>query len=1051
MDYYSDDDNIVPYVPRDEIHDMISDKRKLSYVHENKYPFRAYYMDDSDIRHYYGFTNIGDFIETMKKSGNNRWHEVISNKGEKFQKFVIDIDCDAGEIKEMPFTFDEFMEFVLSEMNILFHSAGIITETLTIELNSNRETKFSKHVICKNVNVRGEHAKCFGKMISGLVIYDLTHEYELTEEMIAKITKWIDLSIYDKNHSLRTHLSEKKDAPAFRKTDTKDDIFDPTTLVSICEKDSIYLECLETICIIRQKQERAQQNKHITVADNMKDIADILDNISPRRFNDYNSWCKIGMALYNTSGGTLDGLKIWNECSRKRNPAKYNEGECEAKYQTFKSGDNMITVGTLIAWAREDCPDKLIEYKQNQIQTVNRTKLTAFQYYDSQIKNAKNIRRLVINSPIPNKITRDRYIKINLMEKALWAIYSGMDTGKSTLVLNYVREQLVINPDFKCVLLQFRRSLSDNVVEKTKDMNFTDYRNVTTKLNVDWYNKIIVQVESLHRLIYTNIDLVVIDEVESVDAQIFAGLNEKYNDIIQLTFKDMIKTAKQVIIMDGLLRDKTVKAYETLLGEKFYVHVNEPIIERKKCEVMVVECQWKDSIVSDLCLDRKIYVVSPKGKNFIEKLSKYIEIECEKKNKTIRILTIYGGKDNSKVTENFSTELIKYDLVIASPAVSAGVDFNIEGYFYKVYSYVTSRKVGADSQLQSLKRIRKPICKDICMFVQNCSREPLPLTPESIISAAESKMWHTSVEGVKWPVHTRFERQGQGNIVFENKEDPWFKFFLLVQSSINVQKFDVFQCMVNFLEKEGYELNIVNEIKILEQAKITREISKLIVSKNNKEIANAAEISVMTAYDLKSNKNINPEDKAKLDKFNMRHYYGWEGKIDEAFVKKYRDTKIINMFYMMKSREIPLEQLAFEAEERMKGMTDVSKAKSKENIDRHHAIRDMLNFIGSLKNDDGIISHNSESKEGGLDMLREYINTAIKIKHSAYKGKKIQEDNTRTCQIVNGFISDYGCKIKLIDKSKSNSKIRNYKIINVFEKYFTIDINNKSLPYVQTK
>lgn len=134
-------------------------------------------------------------------------------------------------------------------------------------------------------------------------------------------------------------------------------------------------------------------------------------------------------------------------------------------------------------------------------------------------------------------------------------------------------------------------------------------------------------------------------------------------------------------------------------------------------------------------------------------------------------------------------------------------------------------------------------------------RTSLPLTPESIVASAESKMWHNSVEGVKWPVHTKYERKGQGNIVFENKEDPWFKFFLLVQSSINVQKFDVFPCMVNFLEKDGYEMIIVNEIKSHEKLKLTREISKLIVSKNDKEIANAAEISLATAYDLKSNKN----------------------------------------------------------------------------------------------------------------------------------------------------------------------------------------------------
>jgi arsenate reductase-like glutaredoxin family protein len=1044
MDYYSDDDNIIPYVPNgsEVTYPIILYQDYLHQVEENMYLLRAYCMEGNR-RRYCGFSSIDDFVRIMKKSGNSEWHEVIRNNGTKYQKFFIDIDCKVDELVKTRFDFNDYVDSVIFELTMLFYDAGIFPDVQLINLDSDRDDKYSRHIICKNVNVQGHHMKCLGRELSNRV-FTLNGKDKNT-------INWIDLSVYDKNHSLRTHLSVKKGAPAFRDPTTENKEFDVKTLITICEDESIDLDCPSFMCIDVKKEERKTKTANITtqVKESVNDLKPILDGLSPKRYNNYDSWCKIGMVLYNVYNGGIEGLLLWDECSRKYNPAKYNDGECAKKYDTFKAGSDMLTIATLIAWSKEDCPDKLVEYRQNQIKIEKPTKITALEYYKLQVKNAKNIERLVLNEPKPNKVTKDSYIKINLMEQVLWAIKSAMNTGKSALIINHIKEQLANDPYFKCILLQFRTSLSDNVVERTKELGFTDYRDVSGSLKLDWVNRLIVQVESLHRLIYDDIDLLVIDEVESVNAQIFAGLNVKNNDLIQIIFKDIVKKAKRVVIMDGLLRDKTVQAYEILTKKKFYVHINEPIVEKKKLQIMVSECQWKDSIIGDLCIDRKIYVVSPKGRNFIEKLAKYIETMCANKCKTIRILTIYGGKDNTQVTGNFSAELVKYDLVIASPSVSAGVDFNVDGYFYKVYSYVTSGKVGADSQLQSLKRVRKPICKDITMFVQNCAQEMIPLNPESIIQAAESKIWHNSIEGIKWPVGVKYNRKGSGDIVFKNKEKSWFKFFLLVQSSINVQKFDVFRCMVNFLEKDGYEIEFVDVVKSPESVKTSREIGKLTLSKNNRDIAKADEISIVAARDLLSNKFNTPEDEAKLSKYNIRAYYGWKGDIDELFVKTYRKEKISRMFRTMKDKNVSLEKLAADAEGRILKLGDVQKTSTREKVDKHQAIRELIDFVKKLENESREIIHNGKPG-GNLDKIREYINKAVESKHSAYKGRKTQINTDKICMIVNSFINDYGYSIKLVSRHVSTGEDKKYKLISIFEKYFTLDVNNKSLPYIQT-
>jgi len=1042
----------------------IMDKYRLDEVNEEEYPLRAYYMLGEN-RRYCGFRTLDEFIKTMRESGDGQWHEIIRNKDDGWQKFFIDIDCKTEELtKVFPLAnipqaaFERYVEEVVDDIKSLFacenlhvgveirKKIDVRKEADIMNLTSSREAKFSRHLICRNIVIKGIHAKCFGVAIRDSIQKTMQYLFGLDAKSAEIASNWIDLSVYDKHHSLRTHLSTKKDAPAFSIIGGNNDVFNTGTLISIREPGSIEIDCCDDICV----RKRGIGKSGMYLSGNMAaldGIDKILDGISAGRFNDYKSWCQIGMALYNTSGGHEEGLNLWKKYSAKRNPAKYKENGCESHYLSFKLSNNGVTIGTILAWAKNDCITTFIEYKRLRMHPVAKEKKSKFDNYSSQVKNASYIKNLVLDKPKADIETHDKYLRLDLTLHDRWAIKSSMNTGKSTLILAYIRSQIALNPDFTCVMVQFRTSLSDDVIKNTREMGFTDYRDYGGELDLDLCNRLIIQVESLHRLVYDHIDLLIIDEVESVDVQLFAGLNASHNDSIQSMFKNILLDSKQIIIMDGLLRGKTISAYESFISKKFYVHVNTPPVEKKKLQIMVNECQWKNAIVDDLCVGRKIYVVSSKGKNYIEKLSNYINAECKRRYANITTLTIYGEKDNSAVTKNFSGELVKYDLVIASPTVSAGVDFNVEGYFYKVYSYVSSRKVGADSQLQSLKRVRKPICKDITMVVQNCSREALPLTPEDIIETAESKIWRNTLSGIKWPVHTQFTHDKRGNITIQNKEDNWFKFFLEVQSTINKQKFDVLGNMIVQLTEEGYEAELIGEVTNASSVKLSRVINKIVVAKSNKDVADAKEISSVTAYKYSNSKNLTPTELAELSKYNLRDYYGWNGPITEAFVKKYKVSGVSHMFIMMKNKNTPLEKLAANSELRMIGLTDIDKTKIEEYVDRHHAIRELLTHIKSLENDKGELIHNS--KTGGvLDKLCEYVNTAIKNKHSAYKGKNIQTSD-KIARVINGYIEDYGLSINLDGKRGDCGTFRIYKLKDISKEYFTFDQNDKTLPYIE--
>jgi len=68
----------------------------------------------------------------------------------------------------------------------------------------------------------------------------------------------------------------------------------------------------------------------------------------------YEEWVEMGMALHHTTGGSADGLKLWDTVSAEKDGARYTSDGCGKRWRDFgksKTG-GMITLGTLIMLAK---------------------------------------------------------------------------------------------------------------------------------------------------------------------------------------------------------------------------------------------------------------------------------------------------------------------------------------------------------------------------------------------------------------------------------------------------------------------------------------------------------------------------------------------------------------------------------------------------------------------------------------------------------------------------------------------------------------------------
>lgn len=130
--------------------------------------------------------------------------------------------------------------------------------------------------------------------------------------------------------------------------------------------------------------EASRQNKlQIEITRDVKKIKEdleiaksLLPLINRERADVYGEWIQMGWLLFNISGGTEEGYKLWLDFSRYSD--KYNEESCEKVWSTIT--DKGMTIGSLCYYAQKDSPDKYIEWKKKRIIEKVNIKNEIFKY-----------------------------------------------------------------------------------------------------------------------------------------------------------------------------------------------------------------------------------------------------------------------------------------------------------------------------------------------------------------------------------------------------------------------------------------------------------------------------------------------------------------------------------------------------------------------------------------------------------------------------------------------------------------------------------------------
>jgi len=243
---------------------------------------------------------------------------------------------------------------------------------------------------------------------------------------------------------------------------------------------------------------------------------------------------------------------------------------------------------------------------------------------------------------------------------------SAYGTGKTTCI----KEILKDNRFERVLFLTYRKSITTSFYKELSELKFKSYLHTEEFEQDKIYkeNKIIIQLDSINKLKITDkykYDLIIIDEIEGILNHLSYEKINQYVIFNQL--KSLIEKAKSTISMDG---DSSERTYDFIsyFNEPYKIYENKYFTSSKNFNFTKNIEYFEKQIDDDLNNNLNICIVSMTA----AETNKYYE----KYNQKYKVIIHNSVIKNKEILSDVNNEWNKCQLLIYSPSVEAGIDFN---------------------------------------------------------------------------------------------------------------------------------------------------------------------------------------------------------------------------------------------------------------------------------------------------------------------------------------------------------------------------------------
>jgi hypothetical protein len=538
--------------------------------------------------------------------------------------------------------------------------------------------KWSLRWTIPDCSVRSKrHAKAFAK--------DLYSRLSLPSQIKA------DLSVYSKNQKMRTLNTSKpnENRPFVMITDSQpiDTLIsytDPTTLLDFeIEEDPVNVEYKPT-------QEYDQSY-----------VTQLCNLIAVEHWTNYESCQSLIFCLL--SIGACDKL-IHRYCAKAPN---YSHRWVQSYISRYNPIHNKHSVGTLKHFAKlsDEAGYKLLKGDSTYKKSVGKLAVSEI----TQLTMDENT--------LYEWCDEKGYLKELPRDKTV-ASKSHLSTGKTRQMIKEC-EPSPFNGNVKTIaVFSCRQTFTSHI---TAELNgFVDYRKC--KKGDITHDKVVIQLQSSHRIANRVFDLVILDEVESILFNLSPNKTHKKFMETVVAFESIVRSAKRVICLDAFLTDRTMTFLKDLRGDaKLVINPTQPF--NKKAKVYGDELAFTGAVRKKLLNNKRVISVwgtKKAAKNFHETLPNsmeqvYYSSETDPKQKDEHL---------ANVNEHWS----EYQCVGYTSSITVGINYTHKNSFDVASLYATPWGCNARDYAQALHRARKLNDNEIVAFI---SRLPKPCAVEA--------------------------------------------------------------------------------------------------------------------------------------------------------------------------------------------------------------------------------------------------------------------------------------------------------------------------------
>jgi len=413
---------------------------------------------------------------------------------------------------------------------------------------------------------------------------------------------------------------------------------------------------------------------------------ELFELIDINHIENYNDWIKISFIINSLNLEFNEKVLLFTNISRLSNKYK-NQSEYECRKLLIGLKDNLLnktTIGTVRYWAKTENKD---EYKLWMKKWA--------------VGSKSNINDTIICNPSNywNQIMlNEKYLpEIDIVD-GITLIKSHLGTGKTTFITKFINKHL----DKNIIIITPREIYAQNICSEINKLGFNfslyqDYNNQN-------YNKVVCQVESLHRYKEYKYDIIIMDECESILKQ-FSSLETNKNNYSTNcdVFYKLILDSSKVIMADAFITNRS-KVFVDYFKKTVNYYNNEFNPYNRQCIEHTDYNKFVSKILFDISKGKKICVLwASKNRGL-----KFIESELFNKYMKNKKYYFYHGDRDKKYNETIkdvNNNWANIDLLMYTTKITVGVNFD-KLYFDSIFIYGTPDSACVRDIFQGSLRVR---------------------------------------------------------------------------------------------------------------------------------------------------------------------------------------------------------------------------------------------------------------------------------------------------------------------------------------------------------